>query len=938
MTDPSLLIPPPEHSDSPVSDTAMTDPSASSFELADYIVEPKILLSRMEAADPENRRDAIINVLSAVRDQGRAKIAAALADAPLCGTEAARAYSRLTDSLVRVAMDAAARWLHPNPTPTQGERIAVLAVGGFGRAEMAPFSDVDLLFLVPHKQTAWGESLIEAVLYVLWDLKMKVGQSVRTVDQCLRLARDDMTIRTSLLERRLIWGDESLSMELDTRIWPELFRDTGPEFVEAKLAEREARHERNGGSRYLVEPNVKESKGGLRDLQALYWIEKYLYDVEDTQSLIAKGVFTEDEYAIFTAADGFLWSVRCHLHLVSGRANEHLSFDNQVEVAAAMGFEDVEGQRAVERFMQVYFLHARSVGELSRIFLVALEAKHIKAKPSLGRKLRGIFGRDDDTTPEGFTLVDGRLTATDPETFLSDPVNMLLLFKIGLEVDALIHPDALRLATANLDRLEEIRNDSRANAIFMDILLGRSNPERGLRRMNETGVLGAFMPEFGRIVAMMQFNMYHHYTVDEHTITCLSVLSRIERGVLKDELPYATSIMGGVVNRRALYVAVLLHDIGKGLPQDHSIVGAEIAAEICPRLGLNEADTQTVVWLVRNHLLMSDTAQKRDISDARTVSGFASTVASQERLKLLLVLTVCDIRGVGPNTWNNWKATLLRQLYSATRDYLTDGINSPSRHQREEEAKAALVAAISDLPQAQIQRELDRHYTPYWLGLPTATHITVARIIGTVGDNSIGSDFTEDPDRDATRATFVNSDHPGAFARMAGALAMVGANVLDARSYTTSDGYAISVFWIQDIEENPYEARRLDRLAKTVRSTLMGEVLARKELETRDKIKRRERDFVVPTNITFDNSGSDLFTIIEVDTRDRPGLLHDLTRELAAANINIFSAIIATYGEQAVDTFYVKDLFGMKLASDSKRRQVENALRTAVMRRPEGTR
>jgi len=916
----------------------MTDPSASSFELADYIVEPKALLSRMEAADPENRREAIIDVLCAARDQGRAKIAAALADAPLCGTEAARAYSRLTDSLVRVAMDAAARWLHPNPTPTQGERIAVLAVGGFGRAEMAPFSDVDLLFLVPHKQTAWGESLIEAVLYVLWDLKMKVGQSVRTVDQCLRLARDDMTIRTSLLERRLIWGDESLSMELDTRIWPELFRDTGPEFVEAKLAEREARHERNGGSRYLVEPNVKESKGGLRDLQALYWIEKYLYDVEDTQSLIAKGVFTEDEYAIFTAADGFLWSVRCHLHLVSGRANEHLSFDNQVEVAAAMGFEDVEGQRAVERFMQVYFLHARSVGELSRIFLVALEAKHIKAKPSLGRKLRGIFGRDDDTTPEGFTLVDGRLTATDPETFLSDPVNMLLLFKIGLEVDALIHPDALRLATANLDRLEEIRNDPRANAIFMDILLGRSNPERGLRRMNETGVLGAFMPEFGRIVAMMQFNMYHHYTVDEHTITCLSVLSRIERGVLKDELPYATSIMGGTINRRALYVAVLLHDIGKGLPQDHSIVGAEIAAEICPRLGLNEADTQTVVWLVRNHLLMSDTAQKRDISDARTVSGFASTVASQERLKLLLVLTVCDIRGVGPNTWNNWKATLLRQLYSATRDYLTDGINSPSRHQREEEAKAALVAAISDLPQAQIQRELDRHYTPYWLGLPTATHITVARIIGTVGDNSIGSDFTEDPDRDATRATFVNSDHPGAFARMAGALAMVGANVLDARSYTTSDGYAISVFWIQDSEENPYEARRLDRLAKTVRSTLMGEVLARKELETRDKIKRRERDFVVPTNITFDNSGSDLFTIIEVDTRDRPGLLHDLTRELAAANINIFSAIIATYGEQAVDTFYVKDLFGMKLASDSKRRQVENALRTAVMRRPEGTR
>lgn len=917
----------------------MTDPSASEFTLADTLIDPAQLIDRIEREfGTKDHREVIVAVLKQARDAGRARIREALVDAPLCGPQAAVAYSRLTDGLVRTAMDAAARWLHPNPTPTQGERIAVLAVGGFGRAEMAPFSDVDLLFLTPYKQTAWGESLIEAVLYVLWDLKMKVGQSVRTVDQCLLLGREDMTIRTSLLERRLIWGDPGLSAELDARIWSELFRDTGPEFVEAKLAEREARHERNGGSRYLVEPNVKESKGGLRDLQALYWIEKYLYGVDDPESLVAKGVFTADEFAIFTAAESFLWSVRCHLHLVAGRANEHLSFDNQVEVAAAMGFEDREGQRAVERFMQVYFLHARSVGELSRIFLVALEAQHIKAKPSLGRTLRGFFGRDADDTPDGFTLLDGRLTTTDPEAFLRDPVNLLRLFKIGLEVDALIHPDALRLATANLDRLEEVRGDPRANAIFLDILLGRTNPERGLRRMNETGVLGAFLPEFGRIVAMMQFNMYHHYTVDEHIITCLSVMSRIERGELRDELPYATEIMSGALNRRALYVAMLLHDIGKGLPQDHSIIGAEMAAEICPRLGLDEADTQMVVWLVRNHLLMSDTAQKRDISDDRTVSDFGKAVSSQERLKLLLVLTVCDIRGVGPDTWNNWKATLLRQLYSAARDYLTDGIDSPSRYQREEKAKAALVEAVSDLPRAQVEKELERHYTPYWLGLPTASHVSVARMIGTVDDNAIESDFTEDPERDATRATFVNADHPGAFARMAGALAMVGANVVDARSYTTSDGYAISVFWIQDIEGSPYESHRLDRLSRTVRRTLMGEVLARKELETRDKIKRRERDFVVPTNITFDNSGSDLFTIIEVDTRDRPGLLHDLTRELAASNVNIFSAIIATYGEQAVDTFYVKDLFGMKLTSESKRRQVENALRAAVMRRPEGTR
>ncbi|QPH52653.1 [protein-PII] uridylyltransferase [Pontivivens ytuae] len=917
----------------------MTDPSASEFELAGRVIEPEALIARIAASDASTAaeyRETALAELRAVQETARARIAAALADAPLCGPQAARAYSRLMDGLVRTALEVVSRWLHPNPTPTESQRIAVLAVGGFGRAEMAPFSDVDLLFLTPYKQTAWGESLIEAVLYLLWDLKLKVGQSVRTIEQCLRLGREDMTIRTSLLERRLIWGDESLSAELDTRIWDELFRDTGPAFVEAKLAERETRHEKNGGSRYLVEPNVKESKGGLRDLQALYWIEKYLYNVDSIRTLVDKGVFSEDEYAIFSAAESFLWSVRCHLHLAAGRATEQLGFDMQVEVARAMGFEDADGQRGVERFMQVYFLHARSVGELSRIFLVALEATHIKQRPSLSRAIGGLFSRD--RTPDGFALADGRLTVEDPDAFLADPVNLLRLFQVGVETGALIHPDALRLATANLDLLEQIRGDERANRIFLHLLVGNRNPERGLRRMNETGVLGAFLPEFGRIVAMMQFNMYHHYTVDEHTITCISVMSKIERGELEDELPYATEIMAKDINRRALYVAMLLHDIGKGRSEDHSELGAEMAAEICPRLGLDEADTELVVWLVRHHLLMSDTAQKRDISDPRTVSDFAKTVASMERLRLLLVLTVCDIRGVGPNTWNNWKATLLRQLYSYTADYLTDGLESPTRDQREEDAKAALAEALSDMPAEQMQAELERHYTPYWLGLSTATQVCVARMIPAVDDDRVESDFVEDPERDATRVTFVNADHPGVFARLAGALALVGANVLDARTYTTSDGYAISVFWIQDADETPYEKARLKRLRDTVMRTLMGEVVARAALDPKDKIKRREKDFIVPTRIRFDNQGSDLFTIVEVDTRDRPGLLHDLTRALAASNVNIFSAIIATYGEQAVDTFYVKDLFGMKLTSESKRRQVERALRDAVMRRPEGTR
>ncbi|MEL7216167.1 MAG: HD domain-containing protein, partial [Pseudomonadota bacterium] len=474
---------------------------------------------------------------------------------------------------------------------------------------------------------------------------------------------------------------------------------------------------------------------------------------------------------------------------------------------------------------------------------------------------------------------------------------------------------------------------------FLTLMTETDNPERALRRMNETGFLGAFLPEFENIVAMMQFNMYHHYTVDEHTITCVSILSKIEKGFLVEDLPVASSILEAGVNRTVLYVALLLHDIAKGRPEDHSELGAEMASAICPRLGLSQSDTDLVVWLVRHHLLMSDVAQKRDIADPRTVSDFAAIVAKPERLRLLLVLTVCDIRGVGPGTWNNWKATLLRQLYHATRDVLTGGADAMERDRRVERARDTLADALSrsDMTQAARSAELERHYPPYWVGLNPSTHLAVAQMIPGLSADEYQLEFTENEDRGATQALFVTYDHPGIFSRLAGALALVGANVRDARSYTTSDGIAVSVFWVQDSEGTPYEHARRDRLSKMVSKALRGEVVTRDALAPKDKMKRREKEFVVPTEITFDNAGSDIFTIIEVDTRDRPGLLHDLTRAMAGANVYISSAIIATYGEQAVDTFYVKDLFNMKLHSPDKRRSVERALHAAVMRRPEGT-
>ena len=876
-------------------------------------------------------RTAIVPPLRAALGEGRAAIAAAIALDPREAHRATHDYAWLAESIVRLVLDIGVRRMHVLPNATSSERIAAIAVGGFGRAEMAPFSDIDLLFLTPYKQTPWGESLIESVLYVLWDLRLKVGHSTRTVDDCLRLARQDVSIRTSLLENRFIWGDRALADSLDRRLWSELFDATGPQFVELKLAERAERHERQGSSRYLLEPNVKEGKGGLRDLQTLYWIAKYLYHAASTEDLVRMGVFTADEYASLASAEAFLWTTRVHLHLLNGRPVEQLTFDAQVELAGALGYRDDTAQRGVERFMHDYFRHAKQVGDLTRIFLAALEARHVKSKPSLGEKLRTVFAFGRDKTSPAFTLKNGRLDMLDEGAFAKDPLNILRLFEESLAADIPIHPDALRRVAANLDLIDDtVRNDREANRIFLDLLLGHQNPERAIRLMNEVGVLGAFIPEFGRIVALMQFNMYHYYTVDEHTIRTISTLSMIERKELVDDLPVVSDIMARGVDRRVLYVALLLHDIGKGSGRDHSTVGAEVAEKLCPRLGLEPGETELVVWLVRNHLLMSDVAQKRDLSDPRTARDFARLVKSPTRLKFLSVLTVCDIRGVGPGVWNNWKAMLLRTLYAETMEVLTGGSQATSRPEREAAAKAALADALTDWSPADIEAECARHYAPYWLGFDTHTHAIFARLGRRLEDDAPGIEIELDESRDATQVCFTMADHPGIFARLAGALALAGANVVDARTYTTTDGVATAAFWIQDASGKPYEHARMARLHSSVERTLAGQIKAREALRDKDRIKKRERDFQVPTRISFDNSGSDIYTIIEVETRDRPGLLYDLTRTLTVNGISISSAIIATYGEQAVDVFYVKDLFGLKLYTESKRSQLEQRLRAAI--------
>ena len=878
-----------------------------------------------EATNEGGVRAAAVRLIGAAQAEARERIAAAIAERPREAFAATRSYAWVTDVVVRLVHELATRRLHPLPNPTTSERLTVMAVGGYGRGEMAPFSDVDLLFLTPYKITPWAESTIESMLYIFWDLKLKVGHASRTVKDCLRLGAQDFTIRTAMLENRYITGDRALGTNLDRRLWSDLFKGTERAFVAAKLDERGARH-RKQGLRYVVEPNVKEGKGGLRDLQSLYWITKYIYHTDDAEDLVKLGVFRAEEYRTFEKAENYLWAVRCHLHLAAGRAVEQLTFDMQVEVADRMGYADKGGRRAVEWFMQDYFRHATAVGDLTRIFLTSLEAEQQKDAPLLMR----MFKRGPQVKG-GYEIVHNRLAIEDDKAFLSDKMNLLRIFEEALRTGLLIHPDAMRLVKANLSLIDDdMRNEKEARRIFLDLLLKHGNPERALRRMNELGMLAAFIPEFEPIVAMMQFNMYHHYTVDEHTIQCIKHLSEIEHGNLIEELPVASTILKEGVNRKVLYVALLLHDIGKGREEDHAALGARMARKIAPRLGLTKAESATVEWLVRYHLVMSDMAQKRDIADPRTVRDFAKAVQTRERLDLLTVLTVCDIRGVGPGTWNNWKATLLRALYRQTRRALEGGMEALNRENRGAEAKKALREALSDWETKDLRIETGRHYDPYWQGMHVTAHKVFAELLRGIKADEIKLDIHPDDDRDATRVCFALDDHPGIFSRLAGALALVGANVVDARTFTSKDGYATAAFWIQDADGSPYEDVRIPRLREMIRKTLMGEVKPREMIRTRDKLKKRERAFNVPTSITFDNEGSEIYTIIEVDTRDRPGLLYDLTRTLSESNVYIASAVIATYGEQVVDTFYVKDMFGLKFFTPSKQRTLERRLRDAI--------
>jgi len=891
---------------------------------ADFAVRSKVLAELKQAM-----KDGRDTVRAQFEEDGHGKVCA-------------QRLSHLQDELIRVIYDFALWHVYRVTNPSAGERMSVVAVGGYGRGTLAPGSDVDLLFVLPYKQTPWGEQVVEYILYLLWDLGLKVGHATRNIDECIRLSKSDMTIRTAILESRHIWGDAELFEDLVRRFDEEVVAGTSSEFIEAKLEERDQRHDRQGASRYLVEPNIKEGKGGLRDLNTLFWIAKYHYRVRRQKELVKLGVLSRAEYNRMVKSEDFLWAVRCHLHFLTGRAEERLSFDVQREIAMRLSYTHHPGMQDVERFMKHYFLVAKDVGDLTRILCAALESQHVKAPEgtTLGRLMRRLRPGWSPTRAKpvpgnpGFVIENNRLNITSKSVFADDPVNLIRAFQITDKEQCYLHPELTKNIRRSLKLITAaVRSDPEANRLFISLLTSRKKPESALRKMNETGVLGRFVPDFGKVVAMMQFNMYHHYTVDEHLIRSIGVLAEIERGDSGENHPLSTELIRTLKNRKVLYVAMFLHDIAKGRPEDHSIAGARIARKICPRFGLSDAETDTVSWLIEHHLDMSNIAQTRDLADPKTISDFAATVQSLERLKLLLILTVADIRAVGPGVFNGWKGQLLRTLYYETEPHLTGGHTKAPNTQLVQRAKAELIEALSHWPETVREAYVERHYQAYWLRMSKERMISHAELIleADKAKKQLAFQVTPHAFEGVTEITVLAPDHPKLLSIVAGACFATGANIVDAQIDTTTDGFALDTIFIsRELPKDEDERRRGKRITDLISKALKGKTRLVGNQNGKASMKSRVKAFKVMAEVLVNNSISDDYTVVEITGLDRPGLLFDLTRAISTLNLNIGSAHITTFGEKVVDVFYVTDLTGQKIANIGRQEIIRERLEAAV--------
>ena len=810
-------------------------------------------------------------------------------------------------------------------------QFTLIAVGGYGRGELSPHSDLDILFLLPNKlrknDTKKIENVIELILYILWDLGYTVGHSTRTIDDCIEKSRSDLTISTSLLEKRFVAGNNDIYDLLNNKFKTFIDNTKTLDFVEAKLKESETRHKRFGESRYVVEPNVKDGKGGLRDLHTLIWILKFAYKVDTISKLINVGALTKEEAVPFAEAQRFLLSVRCHLHYRANREDDRLAMDAQLEIAKSMNFKNTITHKDVERFMKRYFLATKTVGNLTRIFCAAIETEFNKPL----RMSFLSFKKRENITP--FRLEVGRLFSYEREILTENPINIIKLFYISHINNIDIHPKTLRQITSLRKLINlKVRSDVEANKMFLNILTSDKDPTRTLRLMNEANILGQFIPEFQKIVGLMQFDMYHSYTVDEHTIFTISNLHSLRSGKFSDFAPLTSSAILEIKSYKSLFVAMLLHDIAKGKKGDHSENGSLIASKICPRLGLNKEETKMVEWLVLHHLLMSKTAFRYELGDPKVIKNFAKQVRSIDKLKSLLALTVADIRGVGPDVWNDWKGALIKELYIKTYDLLKppqeiSKITEPLKSSKELLIRYLNNKGVNDL---DIKTYCSKFYNNYWGTFNLPSVVNHYEIFTSMKNYSKKLEvyLSNDSKLKATELLVITPDHHGLFSQISGLVASSGYDIVSAKIITRSDGYALDTFFLQNKERKPISDINLrKKLIETITKGLEGNFNIEKALNIKWKeIPARFRAVKAPIRVIIDNKTSDQYTILDIKCKNAPGVLYKITKIITSLGLQINTANVSTYGDRVVDIFYLKNAFGSKVDDNTTIEKVKNSI------------
>jgi len=868
----------------------------------------------------EDRRRLRLEFFRAVLAEGLDSLKAMHAEGA-SGQESVRAHARFVDDLVRaltrlIVDDARAAGTAPTP-------YVVVALGGYGRGELHPSSDIDLMVVYDGALSPFVQRLMQELLYTLWDLGLQVGHSLRSLEDCVAMARTDFPSRTSMQEARLIAGNRPLFTRFGRILRDNVYRQDFGEFMAQTLAEREQRYRKFGASPYIGEPNVKESAGGLRDMHTAMWLGAAKFGARTLRELADRGLITPREQAGADAALTFLWRVRNELHFFSGHKNDVLTRDLQPRIGKNLGYESEGDTLGVERFMRDYYLHARAIHRISRR-LIARCQETLSRRGSAERRQR------QQALADGLVFFDGRLHLADRDAgaLRSDPVRIMKVFwhlhRLGCEL-------SLDLERAIEDSLDVVDAAFRASPavrdLFLDICRSWGRVAFTLSEMHELGLLGRYLPEFGALTCLVQYDVYHKFSADQHSLLAVEHLEALAPGQ-SSESEGAAQVFHEVEKPGLLMLGMLLHDIGKAKGHGHVAKGIPLIRQLNERIGLDPADADRVEFLVAHHLTMSHIAQRRDIDDPKTVADFAATAAEPERLRMLYLLTYADMRAVGPGVLTGWQAAILYDLYRRTLARLTGGREEkPNRTQLVERLRHVV---RDDVPlqavKAHVAMVSDRYVTTTGVQR-MAEHL---RLVARLEASPVATELFHHPDLGSSDLVVVTRDVPGLFALIAGTLAAHGVNIISAQIATRADGIAIDTFQVNDpTGEAVTSAAQWGRVLDALRAVLGREQTVEALLERRQRGRAGADGFARP-KVAIDNRLSDDHTVVEVKCPDRLGLLYLITRTLSAQGLDIASARIATEIDQALDTFYVHDRDGRKLAEPAGTAAIRGALEHAL--------